>query len=170
VNQENPDPLTGPRYWMTYVFAVAISVFFVLGCLLLFLAADNGGVNETIWGRYVYVFGGLEAIVFTAVGWIFGREVNRAAADTVTKHAEVTTRQLQQANASIESTTREARDARAANVTLTEQAANGRALAHAVRSFAAESAAPAGAATRSVGADPLAGLLEMANTLMPPGR
>jgi hypothetical protein len=49
--------------------------------------ADNSDVTEIVWSRYVYLFGGFEAVVFTAVGWLFGREVHRAAVETATKHA-----------------------------------------------------------------------------------
>lgn len=43
------------------------------------------GVNEIVWGRYIYLLTGVEAIVFTAVGFIFGREVNRARAENAEK-------------------------------------------------------------------------------------
>jgi hypothetical protein len=43
--------------------------------------------TETLWGRSVYVFSALEAIMFTAVGWIFGREVQRSAAEAATRDA-----------------------------------------------------------------------------------
>ena len=60
---------------------------FALSCWVLYRLADDDGVTETLWGRYVYVFSALQAIVFTAVGWIFGREVHRSAAEAATKHA-----------------------------------------------------------------------------------
>ena len=41
-------------------------------------------LQEGPWQRLVWVFSGFEAIVFAAVGWFFGREVNRERAE----HAE----------------------------------------------------------------------------------
>lgn len=38
------------------------------------------GVNDEVWIKLTYIFSSVEAIVFTAVGFIFGREVNRARA------------------------------------------------------------------------------------------
>ena len=40
------------------------------------------------WAHLTYVFGSVEAIVFTAVGWLFGREVHREAAAQATKAAK----------------------------------------------------------------------------------
>jgi len=56
-------------------------VIYAAALLLLYLKADNSAVTETIWGRYVFLLGGLEPIVFAAVGWLFGREVNRKQAE-----------------------------------------------------------------------------------------
>jgi hypothetical protein len=38
-------------------------------------------VSEVTWGRYVYLLSGFEAIVFAAVGWMFGKEVHRERAE-----------------------------------------------------------------------------------------
>jgi type VI protein secretion system component VasK len=80
--------LTGARYWVTWILAVALLVLFALSCWLLFRLADDTGVDEKVWARYLYVFGALQAIVFTAVGWIFDREVHRSAAEAATKDAK----------------------------------------------------------------------------------
>ena len=69
------------------VFFFFFFFLFALSCWVLYRLADDDGVTETLWGRYVYVFSALQAIVFTAVGWIFGREVHRSAAEAATKHA-----------------------------------------------------------------------------------
>ena len=44
--------------------------------------------DSAVWDRRIYIFGSAEAIVFTAVGWLFGREVHRAAAETAREDAK----------------------------------------------------------------------------------
>jgi hypothetical protein len=88
---ENPPPQDQPpeqddARW-TWQFGVAVALligFLVLVVVMLFM---TGSSTEIVWQRRVYIFGGAEAIVFTAVGWIFGREVNRSAVQTVKQQA-----------------------------------------------------------------------------------
>jgi hypothetical protein len=80
-NRQQRGVLTGPEYWLTWGFAVVLVIVFVIACVILYQLADNEGVNEVRWHRYVYVFSAFEAIVFTAVGWVFGREVHRSTAE-----------------------------------------------------------------------------------------
>ena len=101
------------------MLAACLIALFAASCWVLYQAADNADVTETLWGRYVYIFGALEAIVFTAVGWIFGREVHRTAAEAASQDAA---RSRQEAER-----TRE--QAAAAE----DQAEKGRALAEAVK-------------------------------------
>lgn len=110
---------TGTRYWLTWVLAACLIALFVASCWVLYQAADNADVTEMVWGRYVYIFGGLEAIVFTAVGWIFGREVHRAAAELASQDAA-------RAREEAERTRQHAAAAE-------DQAEKGRALAEAVK-------------------------------------
>ena len=63
------------------VIAVVLLALYVIVVFFLFRDADDNDVSETIWSRYTYLLGGLEAVVFTAVGWLFGREVNRKQAE-----------------------------------------------------------------------------------------
>src|SRR3954469_17211509 len=70
----------GPAKWLLPIAVILLALYVViLGWL--FFTADDKDASETIWGRYVFLLGGLEAIVFTAVGWLFGREVNRKQAE-----------------------------------------------------------------------------------------
>src|SRR5690348_4166956 len=64
------------------VVAVIVAVMLLLGfgALIWFLVSQAGSAAEGTWSRFVYLFGSAEALVFTAVGWLFGREVNRQAA------------------------------------------------------------------------------------------
>jgi hypothetical protein len=38
-------------------------------------------LNDPQWNRAIYLFGGVEAIAFSAAGYFFGREVNRQRAE-----------------------------------------------------------------------------------------
>jgi cytochrome bd-type quinol oxidase subunit 1 len=57
---------------------VIVAIFVALGY---FLIKEADTASPTSWERWVYVFGAAEAIAFTAIGWIFGREVNRQRAE-----------------------------------------------------------------------------------------
>ena len=70
-DQANDDAtLNAARWTWQFVVAVALLVGFVaLIVAMMFLARGD----ETVWQRRVFVFGGAEAIVFTVIGWLFGR-------------------------------------------------------------------------------------------------
>jgi hypothetical protein len=78
-NIGTPSPGASPK--LLAGIAVALIVIYIGILYVLYGSADDKNVSETIWGRYTYVLGGFEAIVFTAVGWLFGREVNRKQAE-----------------------------------------------------------------------------------------
>jgi len=42
---------------------------------------NDGKITDAQWNRYVYLVNGVEAIVFAAAGFLFGREVNRQRAE-----------------------------------------------------------------------------------------
>jgi cytochrome bd-type quinol oxidase subunit 1 len=69
------------------IFAAVVAVLFVVFAIFLVTNADTSDQRE--WERWVYVFGAAEAIAFAALGWVFGKEVNRqraeAAEDTAKK-------------------------------------------------------------------------------------
>lgn len=77
------------------VVAIGLLVAYLVVLYILFRGADDEGANETVWGRYTFLLGGLEAVVFTAVGWLFGREVNRKQAN----QAERATKEAAEAKA-----------------------------------------------------------------------
>lgn len=111
-----PKELTGPEYWFNWGFAVALVVVFVVAGFVVWQFVDDPHIDEAHWHRYVYVFSAFHAIVFTAVGWIFGREVHRSTAERAVIDAK-------EAKCESASAKREA---------MTE-ALNGRALAEAVK-------------------------------------
>jgi hypothetical protein len=54
----------------------------------IYFLAQNVGAEETKWGRFIFMFQGFEVMVFAAIGWVFGREVNRVRADKAEDRAD----------------------------------------------------------------------------------
>lgn len=76
----------GGAKW-TWQFMVAVGLLLAFAALdVVMLAVANTG-DEIVWQRRVYIFGAVEAVVFTAVGWLFGREVSRSAAESAKQEA-----------------------------------------------------------------------------------
>jgi hypothetical protein len=68
--------------------AVALLVAIVLliaGGVLVAYLIQNVAADEPTWQRYTYLLTGVEAVVFAAVGWLFGREVHREQAANAEK-------------------------------------------------------------------------------------
>jgi hypothetical protein len=59
-----------------WIGILAIAVFVVFVFFLIYHASDDDGK----WSRYLYVFGAVEAVAFSAFGFFFGKEVNRDSA------------------------------------------------------------------------------------------
>lgn len=77
-----PDSRQGWQLWTT----VLILIGFAVGVGFMLCVAE--GNNADVWQRRIYVFAGVQAIVFTAVGWLFGREVNTEALKAASAHVE----------------------------------------------------------------------------------
>ena len=67
-------------------FASVVVIAFAVFATFLVVNADTQ--NQAEWERWVYVFGAVEAIAFAAVGWVFGREVNRERAEKAEERAD----------------------------------------------------------------------------------
>jgi hypothetical protein len=114
---------SGPSPRAQLVVAVFLLIAFGVVVALMLGWADT-------WDQRVYVFGAVEAIVFTAVGWIFGREVHRQTAEVAQKDAA-------EAKAEVKS--------KAEEVTkLAEEAQKGRALKAAIEAVPVEAPSSAG--------------------------
>ena len=72
-----------PWRWQFWVAATLIASFVVLTVFMLSWA----NASDAVWKNRVFVFSSVEAIVFTAVGWTFGREVHRAEVGSARKDA-----------------------------------------------------------------------------------
>ncbi|MFC5666779.1 hypothetical protein ACFP3U_27910 [Kitasatospora misakiensis] len=60
------------------IITVVVTVTYVIFAALLWANAEDG---DPAWTHRLLVFSGVEAIAFAALGWLFGREINRHAAD-----------------------------------------------------------------------------------------
>jgi hypothetical protein len=79
-------PPTGADRWLPlFVVTLALLVVFLGLVAILMIQADD--VSDVTWTRLTYLLGGVEAIVFTAVGWLFGREVHRGEAQAAKEDA-----------------------------------------------------------------------------------
>jgi hypothetical protein len=76
----------GPLTVIRVSFAVVLTAVFLIAAYLLYRKVGTDNSQE--WERLVYIFGAIEALAFTAVGWVFGREVNRQRAETAEKRAD----------------------------------------------------------------------------------
>lgn len=70
-------------YKLIYIAGAALLIYlgFVLYILTQVAPGEAAG-DEIRWGRIIYLFSGIESIAFAAAGFLFGREVNRARAET----------------------------------------------------------------------------------------
>ena len=69
------------------VFVAAAAVA-ALGLAVVWMYRHLDSAN---WERAVYVFGAIQALAFAGAGYLWGREVNRGAAETATKQANTAT-------------------------------------------------------------------------------
>lgn len=83
------------------IAAVVVAVVLLLGfaALMIYLVGKAGTAADGTWSRYVYLFGATEALVFTAVGWLFGREVNRQAVQSAEARADQAIMKTEEATA-----------------------------------------------------------------------
>ncbi len=61
-------------------YVIAIGVLIAYGFFIHFLVG-RADAKEPDWSRLIYLFSGVEAIVFAAAGFLFGKEVNRKRAE-----------------------------------------------------------------------------------------
>jgi hypothetical protein len=64
------------QWWQLWITVAVLLAFGSVAVYMLAVATDS---DSDVWQRRVYVFSGVQAIAFTAVGWLFGREVNSGA-------------------------------------------------------------------------------------------
>jgi hypothetical protein len=91
---------------VSWQFVVAVGLLLAFAAMVIYMLATADG-DSTAWERQVYVFGAVEAIVFTAVGWIFGREVHRASAQDAREDAKQAKEEANAKGAKVEELTGE---------------------------------------------------------------
>jgi hypothetical protein len=79
-------------FWVAVVIILAFLGF----SLFMILNADAA---DPVWKNRLAIFTVFQAIVYTAVGWLFGREVNRGAKEAAEKSADVAQADAERAKA-----------------------------------------------------------------------
>lgn len=77
-------------------YIIAIGVLIAYGFFISFLI-KKVGTEELDWSRLIYLFSGVEAIVFAAAGFLFGREVNRKRAENAEEGKKLADEQKEEA-------------------------------------------------------------------------
>jgi len=150
-----------PWQWQLAVAAALLVVFLAIGVLMI-LTADT---PDTVWKNRIAVFSAFQSLVFGAVGWQFGREINRVPAEVARVEAQEAKEQAQDsADEAAEARERAAREetkgrALATAITSTAASMNGSGSTTGSGSFERASTSPA--------PPQMAALAAMANDLYP---
>lgn len=120
--QQQPDSADGTQWTRQFLVAVGLLFAFAVLVVAMMLLAEG---EEIVWQRRVYLFGAVEAVVFTAIGWLFGREVHRSAAESAKGEA---TQAREDAAAARDEASRLAADVVDAQRTAAEEKAKGQAV------------------------------------------
>jgi hypothetical protein len=159
----------GSVFWAPLGFAAVLTIAYVVLLVLLFafLYSHAEGIEDAHWSRMVYVAGGLGALVSTAIGWVFGREVHRGAAEVASAAADSARGAAQSAR---DETSRARGEASLAHLKASQNeqdAASGRALAAAIKAGPAARELTDDTGDPSVMQSHLSTLQSMANELFP---
>lgn len=74
------------RSWFALAAAALFVIGFIVAIVFMFILAQKS--SDAVWQRLIYVYSGIEAVVFAAVGWLFGREVNRKQVEGAEQRAD----------------------------------------------------------------------------------
>lgn len=165
-------PKKSSDYWALVAVSTSLIVAFLGLHIFLLLAADEESTTDVVWNRFTTITNGVEAIVFTAVGWLFGREVNKGTAEVAKTQADSAQRQAAAAMHQIGLSIQQAEAAKS-------DAEAGREIAGLVRGLAMQNSdgtgAQDGGGTRGImqpqpPASPIEALLAEVDRLFPPTR
>lgn len=85
------------RDWLGSIpYIIAVAALIAYGFFIHFLLGKVGD-DEPEWSRSIFLFSGVEAIVFAAAGFLFGREVNRKRAQNAEEEKKVAEKQKEEA-------------------------------------------------------------------------
>jgi hypothetical protein len=147
---DQADPSNAARWTWQFIVAVVLLVAFAALIAAMMLLANGG---DTVWQRRVYVFGAAQAIVFTAIGWLFGREVNRSTVESAKSDAA---QAKQEAASARHEATEKTLEAAEAEKVAAEEKTKGRAVKALVRNGQSTAAAGRAGGPRDVGVTPTA--------------
>jgi 4-amino-4-deoxy-L-arabinose transferase-like glycosyltransferase len=145
---DQADPSNAARWTWQFIVAVVLLVAFAALIAAMMLVAKG---DDTVWQRRVYVFGAAQAIVFTAIGWLFGREVNRSTAESAKSDAA---QAKQEAASARHEATEKTLEAAEAEKVAAEEKTKGRAVKALVRNGQSTAAAGRAGGPRDVGVTP----------------
>ena len=81
------------------IMAGGVAILAVLGfaALIILIATllSNATMNDVQWERYTYLLAGVETVTFTAIGWLFGKEVHREQAEQAELRANETQKAME---------------------------------------------------------------------------
>jgi hypothetical protein len=136
MSDKPPVPPPSPSRW-SWQFWVAVLILCGFGALVVYVMRVATDASDPVWQRRIYVFSAVEALVFTAIGWLFGREVNRSAVATAEQDAAGAKKDADVART-------EARQQAEVAATARERAAEERAKGRTLAVVAANAAPPPG--------------------------
>ncbi len=91
--EKNADSLD----WLGSIpYIIAVAALIAYGFFIHFLLGKVGA-DEPQWSRSIFLFSGVEAIVFAAAGFLFGREVNRKRAQNAEEEKKLAEKQREAA-------------------------------------------------------------------------
>ena len=77
--------LKSAKFWL----ALSLILVYITFIIYLMRRAETMGEEQPLeWARYLFLFTGIEAIVFTAVGYIFGQDVSRKVEQSADQRVE----------------------------------------------------------------------------------
>lgn len=124
----------GPASGTTMKVAIAVLILYIGFVIVLIVMR-----NDSHWDRLVYLLGGFEAIVFAAIGWIFGTTVARGAVEEAKSAKAEAQGHATVARAEAERERAAARQARSERDESVKDAERGRALAASIKAKRAPS-------------------------------
>jgi len=86
-NQEQNRPASQGDSLGLPKFATAILIFLAYLIFIAYMLHESK-TTELAWTRMLYIFSGLEAIVFAALGYVFGKDIHRIRAEKAEERAE----------------------------------------------------------------------------------
>lgn len=101
VNKTSSSSIPTIAWW--FIFGLAILILGAYAYFIVFMIGKTnlGEGEELQWSRLVFLFSGVEAIVFAAAGFVFGREVHRSKAEAADNRAENAEQKNQEAQTKV---------------------------------------------------------------------